>query len=246
MATIAEDVVLITHTNVDSGVFAEPDELTDVLAGGCLIAEALLAGLLRLDDGRRFGTGPTAISADADPLVERAAQHALATTPTPETQHDDERWLAEVTYPLGAGGEIVGRLRGRGAIRSEERKKFGRKAAMVDVTDPTTLAGVHDRMRAVMVDGATPDPTTSLLILLTLACGGHVELGRAERKQWDQRAEALYTWTYWQGDEGRPSEPTPGVDDDTRRMIGDFVVSLGTAYQMGIANEILTALNRSR
>lgn len=50
----------------------------------------------------------------------------------------------------------------------------------------------------------------------------------------------------WQGDDGTPSESIEGIDDVTRRMIGDLTVSLGTAYQMRVATEILTALNGSR
>jgi len=56
MSIIAEDVLLIAHTHHETRVFAELDELTEILDGGCLVAEALLAGSVRLDDGRRFST----------------------------------------------------------------------------------------------------------------------------------------------------------------------------------------------
>ena len=246
MSTIAEDIVLITHTDAGSGVFTQPDELTEVLVGGCLLAEALLAGVLALADGRRFSAGSHSLTAEVDPLVERAVHHAREVVASSEAETDDQLWLAEVTYPISAAHEVVDRLRARGALTKEERKRFGRRAETVEVADPAALGAIHDRMRAVMLDGQTPSPDTSLLCLTTAAVGVYVDLDRSERKRWNERSEALYTAFFWQGDEGTPIEPTPGVDDSTRRMIGDFVVSLGTAYQLGIGQEILAALNRFR
>ena len=244
MGTVAEDAVLVLHTHAGTAVFAELDDLTEILVGGCLLAEGLLAGVLRLDGGRRFSSGPQSITADVDPLVEGAARRALAVATDGNAEDDDGRWIAEVTFPIHAGAAVIGRLRARGAIRTEERKKFGRKATMVDVTDPAGLAAVVDPLRAVMLGGETPDSRAALTLLILSAMGANLDLDRAERKQWDARAEALFTWTYWQGDEGTPAEHTPGIDDETRRMLGDFVVSLGSAYQMGVASEILAALNR--
>jgi hypothetical protein len=97
-----------------------------------------------------------------------------------------------------------------------------------------------------MLDGVAPDPSAAVTLLLIAACGGFLDLSRSERKQWDNRFDALFTGMYWQGDAGTPSEAVDGIDDATRRMLGDFAVSLGTAYQMGVASEILTALNRFR
>lgn len=246
MSIIAEDVLLITNTHHETRVFAGLDELTEVLVGGCLVAEALLAGSVRLDDGRRFSIGPRAISAEVDPLVERAGRHVLALEPGSDTEFDDERWIAAVTFPLQVGGDVIDRLRARDALRVEEQKKFGRKPTQVEVTEPAALAAVADRLRAVMLDGDTPDPPTAVTLLLLAACGGSLDLSRSERKQWDQRTDALFTWMYWKGDEGTPAEPVPGIDDPTRRMLGDLAVSLGTAYQMGIASEISSALKYLR
>lgn len=246
MSLIAEDVLLIAHTHVETREFAELDELTEILAGGCLVAEALLAGMIRLDDGRRFSTGPRAVTADVDPLVDRAARHALTVAPAPDTEFDDERWIATVTYPVQAGAEVIDRLRARGAVGSEEQKKFGRKAKQVDITDAAALDQVGGRLRAVMLEGATPDPTTAVTLLLIAATGASLDLDRGERKRWNDRSEALFTWMYWQGDDGTPAEPVPGIDDETRRMLGDFAVSLGTAYQMGISAEISNALKLLR
>jgi len=246
MSTIAEDVLLVMNTHVKTGVFVAPDELTEILVGGCLVAEALLAGSVRLDDGRRFSRGAHAITAEVDPLVERAARHVVALEPDPDAEFDDERWIAAVTFPLRAAGDVTDGLRARDALRIEEHKKFGRKPAMIDVTEPDALTAVADRLRAVMLDGETPDPPTSVALLILAVCGGAPNLSRPEGKRWAQRADALFTWMYWKGDEGTPSEPVSGIDDPTRRMLGDFVVSLGTAYQMGVASEISNALKYSR
>lgn len=245
VGTIAEDVLLVSHTNVKTLELSERDELTEVLVDGCLVAEALLGGAVSLGpDGRGFSTGPRAMTADLDPLVRRAADHVLAVQPGADTMYDDEKWIAEVTYPIQACDEVVDRLRAQGAIRPEERKKFGRKATMVDVTDPASLDRLDRRFRAVMLDGSTPDPETALTLLIVEPLGRVTELNRAEQKRWNERSEALFTSWSWKGDEGRPTEPVPGIDDSTRRMLGDFVVSLSTAYLMGIAADIFSALNR--
>ncbi|MCB0997195.1 MAG: GPP34 family phosphoprotein [Acidimicrobiales bacterium] len=246
MSAIAEDILLLANTHHDTHVFTEPDELSEILVGGCLVVEALLSGALHLDERRRFSPGPHDVSAQLDPLVERAARHATSMGANADHLTDDERWMADVAFPIQAAAEVTDRLRATGAIRAQEQKRFGRRATTVDVAQPRALDALTERMRAVMIGGATPDPVTGVALLLTAVCGTTPELPRGERKRWAERSEALFTSMYWMGDAGTPAEPIPGIDDHTRRMIGDVVVPLGVAYQMGVASEILAALEHFR
>ncbi|MEM9513938.1 MAG: hypothetical protein AAGA42_03685 [Actinomycetota bacterium] len=64
-----------------------------------------------------------------------------------------------------------------------------------------------------------------------LAGGEVVSVRLVERKAWDRRFESLFTSMYWSED--APETPVAGIDDRTRRSIGEVTVALATAYHMG-------------
>lgn len=240
MALLAEDLCVLVLADPGDGTLPEIDHLARMVTDGAVVAELLIEDHVRLDENGNFTEGGTRPD---DFLLDHGLGVLTALPPRTTPFTDSEAWVAEATTPIGSFDEVWGRLRGRGAFGTAERKRLGVFATTVDVVREEVLRPLLDEHRGVMLGGEPPSPRRALSILMTEVIRGRPHtLSRAEGKAWDARREVLFTDAYWLADEGMPREPIAGLDDSTRRALGEFVVAFATAYQTGFYFEAVKGI----
>ncbi|GAA5100383.1 hypothetical protein GCM10025760_37640 [Microbacterium yannicii] len=168
-ALLAEDLLLMLF-QPDSGTFSGENTLFYVL-GGAVLAELAEHGDVEVGG---TGMGGAVVRARETPPADdvlRAAWNYIAEKP-----RNVQTVLAAVGPPLRQ--PVLDRLIARGDLRRESRKMLG-------FLPSTVLQQVSERRnelvaeaRAVLVDGAEPDPRTAALVALISASGSLPTLHR--------------------------------------------------------------------
>jgi hypothetical protein len=167
----------------------------------------------------------------------------IAQRPAPPAK--DMTWIAEYTPGLQSGHQVLNRLVQRGVLKEVERKRWGLFSSTVWQDDGVTRPEMVSKIRTIMVDGAEPDPFTATLIFLHGVCGGQDLVVKKERKVYNRRYEDL-CGDYW----GHATEnhsykiPIPGLDDLSRRTIGEIAVSLGNIFALGWSSSVDPSIYR--
>jgi hypothetical protein len=164
---IVEDLMLLLLDD-DAGVPAGAGTLYYTL-GGAMLVDLALRGSIEIDEGRAGLTGAKVLAVagggpHTDPLLQ-SAYDKVAEKP---------RGVQTLLITLGTGldVQVLDRLVARGLLR-REKKKWLRliPTTSIEVEDGRHEAELRRKARAVLVDGATPDPHTAALLALVSASG---------------------------------------------------------------------------
>lgn len=187
---IVEDLALLLMDD-ESGTPAAAGTLHYTM-GGAVLVELALAGLVEVRDRKVFVAG----TAPDDPLL-RSGYEKVAEKP---------RSVDSLLVKIGADtwSRVVDRLVERGLVAREEKRVLGLfKMTTLPATDTGHEQEVRARIRAVLVDGETPDARTAALTALlsasgalpalrpTLAWSGDVARRAKELEQGNWGAEAV-------------------------------------------------------
>ncbi|MFD4643458.1 GPP34 family phosphoprotein [Lentzea sp. NPDC058436] len=155
---IVEDLALLLMDD-ESGTPAAAGTLHYTM-GGAVLVELALAGLVEVRDKKVVVAG----SAPEDPLL-RSGYEKVAEKP---------RSVDSVLLKIGADmwSQVVERLIERGLIAREKKRVLGLfRMTTLPATDTSHEEEVRQRIRAVLVDGETPDARTAALTALLSASG---------------------------------------------------------------------------
>ncbi|USX53602.1 GPP34 family phosphoprotein [Lentzea sp. HUAS12] len=155
---IVEDLALLLMDD-ESGTPAAAGTLHYTM-GGAVLVELALAGLVEVRDKKVVAAG----TAPDDPLL-RSGYEKVAEKP---------RSVDSLLARIGADmwSRVVDRLVERGLIAREEKRVLGIfRMTTLPATDTRHEEEVRQRIRAVLVDGETPDPRTAALTALLSASG---------------------------------------------------------------------------
>jgi len=162
--TLVEDLLLVLFQS-SGGVFAGETTLYYVLAGGVL-AELGLDGRVATEPGA-LGTTRVAATGDTPPddeLLRTAWEYVR------ERPHNVQTVLAAVGPELRA--RVLARLLEHGDLREVQRKVLGIiPTKVLELGDTGRHEGLISKVRAVLVDGATPTPRLAALIALLSGSG---------------------------------------------------------------------------
>ncbi|ANZ43241.1 hypothetical protein BBK82_34270 [Lentzea guizhouensis] len=128
--------------------------------GGAVLVELALGGLVEVADKKVVLTG----AAPEDPLLAQACEK-IAEKP---------RGVDSILLRIGADmwERVVDRLVERGMVRREEKRVLGLfRSTSLPAADTRHEEEVRQRIRAVLVDGETPDARTAALTALLSASG---------------------------------------------------------------------------
>ncbi|MFD9700178.1 GPP34 family phosphoprotein [Lentzea sp. NPDC059081] len=156
---IAEDLALLLMDD-ESGTPAAAGTLHYTM-GGAVLVELALDGLVDVRDRKVVLTGDRA---PEDPLL-RAGWDKVAEKP---------RSVDTTLLKIGADvwKQVVERLVEHGMVRREEKRVLGLfRTTSLPAADTRREDEVRQRIRAVLVDGADPDPRTAALTALLSASG---------------------------------------------------------------------------
>jgi hypothetical protein len=155
---IVEDLALLLMDD-ESGTPAAAGTLHYTM-GGAVLVELALAGLVEVEDRKVHVTG----EAPEDPLL-RSGYEKVAEKP---------RSVDSLLVRIGADtwSAVVERLIERGMVAREKKRVLGLfRMTVLPATDTRHEQEVRQRIRAVLVDGATPDARTAALTALLSASG---------------------------------------------------------------------------
>ncbi|MGW6441613.1 GOLPH3/VPS74 family protein [Lentzea sp. NPDC055074] len=155
---IVEDLALLLMDD-ESGTPAAAGTLYYTI-GGAVLVELALQGQVELRDKKVFTAG----DAPEDPLL-RAGYDKVA---------EKARSVDSVLARIGADtwSKVVDRLVERGLIAREKKRVLGLfRVTTLPATDTAHEEEVRQRIRAVLVDGETPDARTAALTALLSASG---------------------------------------------------------------------------
>lgn len=163
---IVEDLMLLLLDD-DAGVPAGAGTLYYTL-GGAMLVDLALRGSIEIDESRAGLNGPkvlaTAGAAHTDPLLQSAYEQVA----------EKPRGVQTLLITIGTGlyDPVLDRLVERGLLR-REKKKLLRLFPMtsIEVEDGRHEAELRRKARAVLEDGATPDPHTAAVLALVSASG---------------------------------------------------------------------------
>lgn len=150
---LVEDLLLVLLD--DDGGHILGEGMLYATLGGAVIVELAQRGLVRTDSGQAVEVVPGA-TPPSDPLL-RSAFETIA-----ERRRLVLTRIAEIGPPLRE--TVLDRLEERGLVRRERGTVLG----FIPVTRLRTVDTTHEdavmaRLRAVLVDGAEPDPRTAAL-----------------------------------------------------------------------------------
>lgn len=155
---IVEELALLLMDD-ESGTPAAAGALYYTI-GGAVLVELALEGLVELRDDKVVTAG----GAPEDPLL-RAGYERVAEKP---------RSVHSVLARIGADQwpRVVDRLVERGVVAREKKRVLGLfRVTTLPATDTVHEEEVRQRIRAVLVDGETPDARTAALTALLSASG---------------------------------------------------------------------------
>ncbi|MEU4690400.1 GPP34 family phosphoprotein [Actinoplanes sp. NPDC023714] len=156
---LAEDLLLLLMDD-ETGTPAQAGTLYYAL-GGAVLAELALLDRVTVDGGKVVASGSEPLP---DPLLQ-GAWDRVARKP---------RSASTLIIEIGTGlwKPLTERLISQGLIRREEKKVLGVfKSTRLPAADATYEAELRARIRAVLVDGADPDPRTAAVTALLSASG---------------------------------------------------------------------------
>ncbi|MBB5791153.1 GOLPH3/VPS74 family protein [Jiangella mangrovi] len=163
---IVEDLMLLLLDD-DHGIPAGAGTLYYTL-GGAMLVDLALRGRIEIDEGHAGLNGPKVLAVDGDPLADpllRDAHEKVAEKP---------RGVQTLLITLGSGldTQVVDRLVERGLLRREKKKLLRLfPTTSLEVEDGRHEAELRRRARAVLEDGAPPDPHTAAVLGLVSASG---------------------------------------------------------------------------
>ena len=163
---IVEDLMLLLLDD-DAGVPAGAGTLYYTL-GGAMLVDLALRGSIEIDEGRAGLNGPKVLTVAGGPHPDPLLQSAY------DKVAEKPRGVQTLLVTLGTGldGQVMDRLVERGLLR-RERKKWLRliPTTSIEIEDGRHEAELRRKARAVLEDGATPDPHTAALLALVSASG---------------------------------------------------------------------------
>lgn len=223
MSNFTQDLYLVLHYSAKNDAVVELDaDTSNLIVGGGILVELLLAGRLLLDE-RSLAVTDTGDTGD-----EMLDEALAALAPQQPRNPDDPEWIKPIIQKLPSGGRLLAQLLALSILhREEKRGLFGLSRSVVYVPDPTVVQQLVDRRLSVMLHGARPDPHTAALLFMAGAWGHEdmVKLSGKEKRRWQKRWEALFEdyWGWYPVD--REMEPVEGLDPATRKAIGDIALS---------------------
>ncbi|WP_040510301.1 GOLPH3/VPS74 family protein [Gordonia soli] len=162
---IVEDVLLMLLDDA-SGTIAGEGTLMYPL-GGAVLVELGLRGAVEIDPGRGLTGARISAVADAEP-----SDPILATAY--RTIADRPRGIQTLLITVGSDlrAKVLDRLVDRGLIRRERRRMLGIIPSTRHLpADAAYESALQQRLRAVLEDGATPDPRTAAVAALLSSSG---------------------------------------------------------------------------
>jgi hypothetical protein len=179
--SLAEEFLLLALDD-DEGSFAV---WTDYGVAGALLADLALSGRIAFDGAEVIVLDP---SATGDEPLDRA----LSLMAPIERPRPAAHWIPTIAMKCDARGALVARLVHAGAVRVEEHRFLSVfPYSRFPSADGAPEAEVVARLRAVLLEGATPDPRTATLLLLLQACSllGSIASGPEARRGKPRLAE---------------------------------------------------------
>ncbi|MBB2949257.1 hypothetical protein FB565_009062 [Actinoplanes lutulentus] len=156
---LVEDLLLLLLDD-ETGIPAGAGTLYYPL-GGAVLVELALLGRVEHADGKVIAVGEGALP---DPILQEAWDKAAAKPRRAQTL------IIEVGTRLW--DPLIERLIEKGQIRRETKRLLRVfKTTRLPSADPAYEQGLRDKVRAVLVDGAEPDPRTAAVIALLSASG---------------------------------------------------------------------------
>ncbi len=165
---LAEDVLLVLF-QPDSGTIAGENTLFYVL-GGAVLTELGIEGNVEIGEHRLGGAQVRAVQGNApdDELLRSGWDYVS----------DKPRNAQTVLAAVGPGlrGPLLDRLVERGDIRREKRRALGLFTTTALEDGSGRRAGLVESVRAVLEDGAPPEPRVAALAALVSASGSLPQL----------------------------------------------------------------------
>ncbi|MFF4771853.1 GOLPH3/VPS74 family protein [Microtetraspora fusca] len=155
MMTIAEEILLLAYRE-DTGKPQIGSIELDAAIGGAVLAELAVNNRIDLD-------GKDVVAKDASPLGDAELDAALARIAGEPRQRRPEWWVGKLDSRK-LRGRLLSRLAERGVLSEEQTKILGIfPSTRYPELDPTPEREVRHRVQSVL-DGATPDERTGVLI----------------------------------------------------------------------------------
>lgn len=183
MVTLPESLLLVAIDDETGRIASKSGALGYGLAGAVL-TELLLDGRAVVDDGRVKVT-------DGPPMQDSVLDGALARI-RESKPHDAKYWVRKLSGDHLQDG-VLERLIREGVLRREEHRiLWVIPADRFPAEDVLPERAIRQKVRAVVLQGATPQPRTAALIGLLKACDltGMV-FDRAERRQYKARIDEI-------------------------------------------------------
>jgi hypothetical protein len=224
MLNLAEELLLLCQLDGKGKLYSGS---LDLAVDGGILAELLLAGRLRLDEGSLAVVDG---SATGNQYLDEAL---VILAPGNTWKPEDPEWLAPIIYEISFSDKLVSGLIFKGILRREEKRTLGILRGIKYVQqDPSIRQRLVNQERQIMIEGEAPDARSATRIYLTSILGeaDPVKLSRKEKKAYQNRWEALFGDHWGQYPADQLITPIAGLDPTARASIGYLAVALGTLH----------------
>lgn len=164
METLAEDLLLLALDDEHGAVSWQHANALPYGLGGALLMDLALH--------KRIGSvNAKIVCNDASPTGDESLDSALDAICRADTRRDARHWVSSLGRQHGLKEHLAHRLVARGILREEEQVLLWViRSPRFPTDDPRPEASLRDRIRAVVLGDAAPDPRTLLLCSLIHAC----------------------------------------------------------------------------
>ena len=164
METLAEDLLLLALDDENGAVSWQHANALPYGLGGALLMD--LALQKRIDS-----LDTKIVCINSSPTGDESLDRALDTICGADKPRDARYWVSRLGRQYGLKEHLAHRLVARGILREEEQVfLWVIRSPRFPTDNPSPEASLRDRIRAVVLGDAAPDPRTLLLCSLINAC----------------------------------------------------------------------------
>ncbi len=185
MLSLAEELLLLALDDESGSVSSAASSSLEYGLAGAMLVELVISGRLGM-------AGGGLVVADGSPTGDDALDDALAQIEYSRRARDPEYWVGRFGS-LHPKGNLIKSLLDKGILRREERRiLWVIPSDRYPARDAGPERDVRERIRAVILDGAEPQPRDAALISLIKACDLTDEVFYSdERERARQRLDSI-------------------------------------------------------
>lgn len=217
MLDLAEELLLVALEDETGKVTPAASQSLEYGLAGAVLMEGVIGGRLDVEDGKL-------VVVDGSPTGDGVLDGALARIAASRRPRDAQHWVGKLGGE-GLKGPLISELVEKGVLGQEERRVLWIiPQKRYPTRDSAPERGTRERVRAVLLGGASPEPRIAALVGLFKAC---------------DLVDEVFSWQEAEHARRRLDEITE--EDLMSRAVSDTVAGVQAATQAAVMASITAA-----